>query len=161
MLIQNLMTMTQHIEIMMENMEDTERVGKLMGNSLQSCDRIYLDGDLGAGKTTLVRGILNQLGHVGPVKSPTYTLVELYSMKDLEVCHFDLYRIADPEELEFAGIRDYLGSQAMALIEWAVKGKGFLPDPDVQLDLAVVGDARRLRARAHTRRGEEILSVLQ
>lgn len=151
----------QDIEIIMEDAEDTEGFGKRLATELKSGDSIYLDGDLGAGKTTLVRGLLTRLGHGGPVKSPTYTLVELYSMKDLEVCHFDLYRIADPEELEFAGIRDYLGSQAVNLIEWAVKGEGFLPDPDVQIDLEAVGNGRRLHARAHTKRGQEILSVLQ
>ncbi len=82
-------------------------------------------------------------------------------MKNLEVCHFDLYRIADPEELEFAGVRDYLGSAAVALIEWAVNGRGFLPDPDVQIDLETVGHARRLMAVAGSQRGQELLSVLQ
>ncbi len=132
-----------------------------MASRLESGDRIYLDGDLGAGKTTLVRGMLSQLGHTGPVKSPTYTLVELYAMKDLEVCHFDLYRIADAEELEFAGIRDYFDGDAVTLIEWAARGEGFLPEPDVQVNMEAVGGARRMSASAGTQRGREILSALQ
>jgi len=153
--------MSQLTEIILETPEETERAGRRLASRLRSGDRIYLDGDLGAGKTTLVRGMLRQLGHVGAVRSPTFTLVEQYAMKDLELCHFDLYRIADPEELEFAGIRDYLRSSTVTLIEWAVKGTGFLPDPDLQIDLQAAANARRLAARACTPRGRELLSALQ
>ncbi|RTZ60693.1 MAG: tRNA (adenosine(37)-N6)-threonylcarbamoyltransferase complex ATPase subunit type 1 TsaE [Gammaproteobacteria bacterium] len=152
--------MPQLTEIILETPEDTEQAGWRLANRLRPGDSIYLDGDLGAGKTTLVRGLLHRLGHVGAVKSPTYTLMEQYVMKDLEVCHFDLYRIADPEELEFAGIRDYIGSSTVNLIEWSVKGAGFLPAPDVQIDLEATGKARRLVARACTPRGQELLSDL-
>lgn len=106
---------------------------------------IYLEGDLGAGKTTLTRGILRGLGFGGRVKSPTYTLVESYAVSNLYLYHFDLYRFADPEEWEDAGFRDYFNPQSVCLIEWADKAEGFLPPPDWIIFLAPEGDGRRAR----------------
>lgn len=119
---------------------------------------IFLQGDLGAGKTTFSRGLMRGFGHVGPVKSPTYTLVETYDVytkeqQALTVCHFDLYRLADPEELEFMGIRDYLEGAHLCLMEWADKGIGFLPTPDLVLNLADIDQGRRLTWQAHTDKG--------
>jgi len=126
---------------------------------LQQGGLIFLDGDLGAGKTTLSRGILRGLGHEGAVKSPTYTLVETYDVADgqgqpLKVCHFDLYRLGDPEELEFMGIRDYLEDEQLCLIEWADKGAGILPAPELIIHIEDLGKGRRITWQAHTEKGQ-------
>ena len=107
---------------------------------------VYLQGGLGAGKTTLVRGILRAMGFVGPVKSPTYTLLEPYD--ELLVFHFDLYRIADSRELDFIGIDDLLAAQAIKLIEWPERGAPRLPPPDLSLSLRVEGDGRQVEVHA-------------
>ena len=120
---------------------------------------LYLEGDLGAGKTTLVRGILRTLGYGGRVKSPTYTLAETYSLPGFELYHFDLYRMHDPREWLDAGFRDLDDGQAVSLIEWPEKAAGWLPAPDVVIRLTIADDAREIECRAASLRGAHYLET--
>ena len=110
--------------------------GGKLADELPDGGIVLLKGDLGAGKTTLVRGLLRHLGHKGIVKSPTYTLVEPYELQGRKVYHFDLYRLGDPEELEYMGGRDYWESGALCLIEWPEQAKGYLPEADLTLEIS-------------------------
>jgi len=118
---------------------------------------IYLEGDLGAGKTTLSRGILRACGHSGAVKSPTYTLVEPYDFETITVYHFDLYRLGDPEELEYLGIRDYFSPQCLCLLEWAERGRGFLPGADLKVTVSVQGSGRNVCIEPFTELGRTLM----
>ncbi|BBA32266.1 uncharacterized protein sS8_0298 [Methylocaldum marinum] len=122
---------------------------------------VFLHGDLGAGKTTFVRGWLRAAGFSGPVKSPTFTLVEEYPLKDRIVYHFDLYRLNDPEELEWMGLRDYLRPDAVCFIEWPEHGEGLLPDPDIEITLEIAGAERIAEIMGATGCGREVLARLQ
>jgi tRNA threonylcarbamoyladenosine biosynthesis protein TsaE len=127
----------------LDSTEATERFGAALWHLLPPKCLVFLHGDLGAGKTTLVRGFLQAAGHAGAVKSPTYTLVEEYRIGGRKIYHFDLYRLADPEELEWIGIRDYLDDEAICIVEWPEMGEGMLPKADVSIRLSVQ-DAGRL-----------------
>lgn len=139
-------------EIFLENEMATLEAGRELGAALLQYPNslcIYLDGNLGAGKTTLTRGILNAFGHTGLVKSPTYTLVETYEFPSRPIHHFDLYRLTDPEELEFMGIRDYFVMNAIFLIEWPEKGKAYLPDPDLVISMEYQAQSRIMRLHSN------------
>lgn len=140
--------------------EAMEAFGAQLSTHLKDGAVVYLEGNLGMGKTTLVRGILRGLGHVGPVKSPTYTIVEPYEINDLEVFHFDLYRVGDAEELEFMGIRDYFTDTSLCLIEWADMGRGVLPEADLIVSLDLIRQGRNVVIEGRTGKGLLAVSSL-
>ncbi|MDJ0889571.1 MAG: tRNA (adenosine(37)-N6)-threonylcarbamoyltransferase complex ATPase subunit type 1 TsaE [Gammaproteobacteria bacterium] len=139
----------------------TEVLGSRLARVLTGALVVYLCGDLGTGKTTLVRAILRAMGYRGPVKSPTYTLLEIYRCAGQRVYHFDLYRLADPEELEFMGARDYFGEHALCLVEWPERGRGSLPAADVTVTLEYWKSGRRCHLQAVEEGGRAALAGFQ
>jgi len=125
--------------------KEMEALGGEIADSFRQGGLVFLHGDLGTGKTTLVRGLLRHLGFLGTVKSPTYALVEPYRIDGRDIYHFDLYRLADPEELEYMGGRDYLSSDALCLIEWPEKAQGFLPPEDLNIFIQHNNDQRDVK----------------
>jgi tRNA threonylcarbamoyladenosine biosynthesis protein TsaE len=121
---------------------------------------VYLEGDLGTGKTTLTRGVLAGLGHGGAVRSPTYTLLEPYEIGERRLNHLDLYRLGDPQELEYLGLRDLLAEEAVWMVEWPERGLGMLPPPDLEIAIAYAADGRCLRLTARTASGTSVLEAL-
>jgi tRNA threonylcarbamoyladenosine biosynthesis protein TsaE len=139
----------------------TARLGEALAQAIEPKAVVYLKGPLGAGKTALVRALLGALGVTDKVKSPTFTLVETYLTRRFTVAHFDLYRLSDPEELEWMGFRDYLEETAVCFIEWPEKGVGYLPPPDLVLEFALAGEGRRLKIEAPTALGAQIEAKLK
>ncbi len=121
---------------------------------------IYLHGNLGAGKTTLVRGILNALGYDGRVKSPTYTLLEPYSAGGLELRHFDLYRMNTPDEWQGAGFDDEFDGNNIFLIEWPEQARDYLPPADLEIHFEILSAGRILKISSHSAPGEQCLKQL-
>lgn len=136
-------------------------LGRALAAGLVPGSAVHLRGDLGAGKTTLARGVAQGLGHEGAVKSPTYTLVEPYLELAIPLYHFDLYRLGNAEELEYLGLRDYLDGQAIILVEWPQRGGDFLPGPDLEISIALDGAGRRVRIDALRERGQVALDALR
>jgi tRNA threonylcarbamoyladenosine biosynthesis protein TsaE len=122
---------------------------------------ILLNGDLGAGKTTISRGILQGLGHQGAVKSPTYTLVEPYQLAIGKIYHFDLYRLIDPEELEHIGFSDYLSEAKLCIIEWPENGGSYIPSPDISIDIQLHESGRQVTLDSGTESGKQCINLLQ
>lgn len=122
---------------------------------------VYLHGDLGAGKTTLVRGLMRGHGFQGAVKSPTYTLVEPYELDQCHIYHFDLYRLADPGEVEYLGTEDYFKNNNLCLIEWPNRGGDAIPAADLSIELSSEGSGRRLHVASHSARGDVIAKRLR
>ncbi|MBT2787438.1 MULTISPECIES: tRNA (adenosine(37)-N6)-threonylcarbamoyltransferase complex ATPase subunit type 1 TsaE [unclassified Halomonas] len=149
------------MQVRLDSEEAQVAFGEALGQVLQGRGLVYLEGELGAGKTTLTRGILRAYGHQGAVKSPTYTLVEPYELGSQRIYHLDLYRLSDPEELEFIGGRDVLADDALSIIEWPSRGEGWLPEPDLRLVLEVVDSGRLVSLVAGSDQGERTLASLQ
>lgn len=139
--------------------------GRQLAHALVPNLTIFMQGNLGAGKTTMTRGLLRGLGFEGKVKSPTYTLLETYEISlnktlqnslELSLNHFDLYRFNDDEEWEMAGFRDAFNAQSVCIIEWPEKAINCLPTPDIEVILAMQGDGRQVTLQAHSEKGQEV-----
>ncbi|MCB5187541.1 tRNA (adenosine(37)-N6)-threonylcarbamoyltransferase complex ATPase subunit type 1 TsaE [Methylobacillus caricis] len=152
--------MAQDFTLTLPDEAATLAFGEKLARVLEPGLNLYLHGDLGAGKTTLVRGILRALGHAGKVKSPTYTLVEPYTVSRLNLYHFDLYRFIDPEEWDAAGFRDYFNPQSLCLVEWPEKAQELLPAPDIDVRIQPMGQGRHIRLIANTDSGKQCLENL-
>ncbi|HXF79318.1 MAG TPA: tRNA (adenosine(37)-N6)-threonylcarbamoyltransferase complex ATPase subunit type 1 TsaE [Usitatibacter sp.] len=138
----------------------TLALGASLARAIEPGLVVYLKGELGAGKTTLVRGVLRELGWQGPVKSPTYTLVEVYAVSRLDLHHFDFYRFRDPREWIDAGFRESFNGLTTSLIEWPEKAAGLLPPADLEIALALQGTGRSAALTASSTKGERVLTRL-
>jgi tRNA threonylcarbamoyladenosine biosynthesis protein TsaE len=141
--------------------EATRAFGARLAPLLRPGMSVHLVGDLGAGKTTLVRGLLRALGFAGKVKSPTYTLVELYTASSLDLYHFDFYRFRHPSEWREAGFADYFNPQSVCVVEWPEKAAGLLPAPDLRITLVPANEGRDAMAEAVTEIGTACLDRLR
>ena len=138
----------------------TQALGARLARVVRPGLSVWLSGDLGAGKTTLARGLLRELGYTGRVKSPTYTLVELYSFSRFNLYHFDFYRFVDPDEWQEAGLREYFNDTSLCLVEWPEKGGELLPKPDVRVCLEIFDAGRGARVQGLTEAGIRCIAHL-
>lgn len=156
------------MKVYLKNEAATLNFGKAIAGACSSDLNIYLYGDLGAGKTTLVRGLVQSFLPNAKVKSPTYTLVEDYDISDSafnvhnikHLYHFDLYRLADPEELEYLGGRDYFSNDAVCLVEWPQRGEGWLAEADIEIKLEYQAEGREVLLTSLSDKGRAVLDVI-
>ncbi len=147
--------------VKIESPEAMEEFGGQLGQICEEGTRIYLRGDLGTGKTTLVRGFLRVRGYGGKVKSPTYTLVEPYELAGIDIFHFDLYRLDHADELAYIGYRDYFEAQSIILLEWPEKADGLLESPDLLVIIRMAGRGRQLEIQGQSALGQNLLLTIQ
>ena len=140
--------------------EQMEAIGAALARGLRHVSLVTVSGPLGAGKTTLVRGLLRALGHAGAVKSPTFTLVESYPFNGGELHHFDLYRLQDPAELELIGWRDYLGGGNVCLVEWPERAGALLPEADIAIIIDIQDGQRLVRMMARHDNAQALLDAV-
>ncbi len=149
-----------NLELSVKDESMTELLAQQFAQHFSEAMVFHLDGDLGAGKTAFVRAFLRAMGHQGAVRSPTYTLMENYDLKGFEFYHFDLYRLEDPEELEFIGIRDLDTSEHTFFIEWPEKGHGEIYSPDIKFFISVKGPGRIFKIKSQTEKGVRLLEKM-
>jgi len=148
------------VELTLNSFEQTEAFAARIAKVVTAPCSIALQGDLGAGKTTFARGFLQALGHKGNVKSPTYTILEPYQIGDLTINHFDLYRLADPEELELIGAHEMFNEKTINLIEWPEQGEGWLPEMDLWIKIEHTVDGRHVVISGNSELGNRISEEL-
>ena len=152
------------LQLILKDEQQMQLLGEKIAQAIDQINTpllVVLNGDLGAGKTTLSRGILNGLGHKGSVKSPTYTLVEPYDLEIGKVFHFDLYRLVDPEELYEIGFNDYLSEAQLSMVEWPDKGGNLVPKADISLQINSNGTGREVILMAQTSLGSQCVNRLK
>jgi tRNA threonylcarbamoyladenosine biosynthesis protein TsaE len=152
-------TANSHWSAYLEDAEATNRLGSRLAGCVAPGMRLYFRGELGSGKSTLIRGLLRGLGVRTRVKSPTYTLVEHYVVSRLHLYHFDFYRFLGAREFADAGLADYFEGDGVCLVEWPERAGELLPRPDLEFALAYSGAGREVRASAHSAAGERCLAA--
>jgi tRNA threonylcarbamoyladenosine biosynthesis protein TsaE len=151
----------QHFTQVLKDETATIEAGKAFSAYLPVGLVVFLHGNLGAGKTTFVRGVLQGLGHQGKVKSPTYTIVEPYKVFDKNIYHFDLYRFNDEEEWEMAGFREYFNDESICMIEWPEKAATLMPNADIDIELSLTKEGRCIKYIANNNKAAQLLSHLE
>ena len=149
-----------HYLTKLNNLEDTALIAKCIATSILPNMVITLSGDLGAGKTTIIRHILQELGIKGSIKSPTYTIVEPYKINDLEIYHFDLYRFNEPNEWFECGFDEYFKNNIVCFIEWADKASSYIPTIDLKIAIGIIDTARNLEIIALTEKGTNAIKIM-